>query len=120
MAMQAFAAYDSGRLVRWGPISSGRIEKPTPVGLYHANWKARTRTSTIDEAWLLHWVVNIDSHGGISIHEYELPGRPASHSCVRLLERDARWVYHWVELWALGADHRHIDHEGTPIVVFGL
>src|SRR5207247_4862924 len=28
--MQAFAAYEQGRLVRWGPASTGRKETPTP------------------------------------------------------------------------------------------
>src|SRR6187549_3220795 len=32
---QVFGAYESGRLVRWGPISSGRKETATPAGSYN-------------------------------------------------------------------------------------
>jgi hypothetical protein len=119
LRVQAFAAYDSGRLVRWGPTSSGRKAKPTPVGLYHTNWKDTERFSTIDEAWLLKWYVNIQNFEGVSLHEYELPGHPASHSCVRLLAQDAQWIYAWCEQWRLSPDGRTILRPGTPVLVFG-
>jgi hypothetical protein len=35
---------------------------------------------------------------GFGVHQYDLPGRPASHGCVRMLERDAKWVYEWVRV----------------------
>jgi hypothetical protein len=117
--VQAFAAYDSGRLVRWGPTSTGRKDKPTPVGLYHVTWKDRERTSSFDEEWLLKWCVNIENRQGVSLHQYEMPGRPASHACVRLLEPDATWMYPWVEQWRVGPDRRTIERPGTPVVVFG-
>ncbi len=118
LRLQAFAAYDSGRLVQWGPTSTGRKSKPTPTGLYHATWKDRDRISTVDDEWRLLWCVNIDNHEGVSLHQYELPGRPASHSCVRLLESDAIWVYAWAEQWKLSAAGR-LAATGTPVVVFG-
>jgi hypothetical protein len=118
LRVQAFAAYERGRQVRWGPTSSGRRDKPTPPGLYHAHWKARERTSTIDDEWLLRWCVNIEN-SGISLHQYDLPGYPASHSCVRLLAEDARWVHDFVDQWRLSPDGRGILAEGTPVVIFG-
>ena len=117
--IQAFAAYDSSRLVRWGPVSTGRRDKPTPDGFFHANWKAKQRVSTIDDSWLLKWAVNFDSRAGISLHEYELPGRPASHSCVRLMPDDAEWLYGWAQQWKVAADGRTVLEYGTPIVIFG-
>jgi hypothetical protein len=119
LRVQAFAAYDSGALARWGPTSTGRETLQTPVGLYHTNWKDRVRTSTFNEEWLLEWYVNLQNFEGISLHKFELPGRPASHSCVRLQEDDAMWIYDWVEEWTLGKDPRVILRPGTPVVVFG-
>ena len=81
-------------------------------------WKDRDRISTVDDEWRLFWCVNIDNHEGVSLHQYELPGRPASHSCVRLLESDAMWVYAWAEQWKLSANGR-LAATGTPVVVFG-
>jgi hypothetical protein len=117
--VQAFAAYDRGRLVRWGPVSTGRKLKPTPVGLYHVNWKDEDRTSTIDEEWQLKWCLNIDSLLGVSLHQYALPGWPASHSCVRLGQEDACWLYDWAEEWTLSADGLTILQPGTPVLIFG-
>ncbi|MEO5987888.1 MAG: L,D-transpeptidase [Candidatus Eisenbacteria bacterium] len=118
LRLQAFAAYDSGRLVQWGPTSTGRRNKPTPAGSYHVNWKDRERISTVDDEWQLFWCVNIQNREGVSLHQYELPGRPASHSCVRLLERDAMWVYAWTDQWKLSPNGR-LAATGTPVVVFG-
>ena len=116
--VQAFGAYEAGRLVRWGPTSTGRQEKATPPGLYHANWRQRTRASTFNDEWVLHWYVNLSNFDGISLHQYELPGRPASHSCVRLLEDDAEWLYRWVDTWKLvPGDRRKVLVQGTPVAV---
>ena len=118
LRVQAFAAFENGRQVRWGPTSSGRKQMPTPPGLYHVHWKAKERSSTINDEWLLKWCVNIDN-SGISLHEYELPGYPASHSCVRLLGSDAEWLYGWVEQWRVSADNRSVVARGTPVRIFG-
>lgn len=117
--IQAFAVYDSGRLVRWGPTSTGRREMPTTPGLYHTNWKSRRRASTMDDEWILEWAVNIHNARGITLHLYDLPGHPASHACVRLLLDDAQYVYDWMKPWTLSADGREVIEHGHPVVVFG-
>jgi len=117
LRVQAFGAYEHGRLTRWGATSTGRQDKPTPAVLYFANWKAKERTSTIDDDWVLKWAVNLDSEQGIALHEYGLPGRPASHSCVRLAEEDAVWMYGWVDSWRVV--RRSVTKRGTPVLVFG-
>jgi hypothetical protein len=116
---QAFAAYESGRLVRWGPVNSGRKATQTPAGLFHLNWRSRGRHSTVNADWYLPWYWNFANFRGISFHEYALPGRPVSHSCVRLLERDARWLYEWGEGWTLDAAGREVLEEGTPVLIHG-
>jgi len=118
LRVQAFGAYEDGHLVRWGPVSTGKKATPTPAGLYHANWKAKQRYSTVDDSWFLKWCVNIEVHEGISLHEYELPGRPASHSCVRLGPDDAQWVYGWCDQWKLDGAGK-LAAPGTPVLVFG-
>ncbi len=116
---QVFGAYASGQLVRWGPVSTGRQETPTPSGVYNLNWKSKSRTSTDNDQWLLKWYFNFINSRGVSFHQFELPGLPLSHACVRLLERDAQWVYDWGEQWTFGADRRNIVTPGTPVVVLG-
>ena len=118
-AMQAFGAYEKGHLVRWGPVSTGRKETPTPEGVFNLTWKARSRRSTDNEDWLLEWYFNFVNERGVSLHLFDLPGYPASHACVRLLLRDAQWLYGWGEQWSLDDDHRELMMPGTPVVILG-
>ena len=116
---QVFGAYELGRLVLWGPISSGRKIYPTPSGLFHLNWRSPGRSSTIDPDWYMPWYFNFDNDRGLAFHQLELPGRPASHACVRLLERDARWLYEWGEGWVLDERGWNVLVPGTPVLILG-
>ena len=115
---QAFAAYEAGRLARWGPVSSGRRAHPTPSGLFRVNWRSPGRRSTINPAWYMKWYVNFDSARGLALHLYTLPGYPASRACIRLLEHDAIWIYEWGDVWTLDARGQIVEH-GTPLLIVG-
>ncbi|MCV9926469.1 L,D-transpeptidase [Flavobacterium sp. LS1R49] len=115
---QAFAAYEKGQLVYTGPTNMGRKNDPTPTGLFYTNWKAEKTTSTFNDEWELRWNFNIENKKGIGFHQYALPGYPASHSCLRLQEKDARYLYDWADQWVL-ADKENIKVKGTPVIVFG-
>jgi lipoprotein-anchoring transpeptidase ErfK/SrfK len=117
---QAFAAYESGRLVKWGPVSTGRKETPTPTGQFNLTWRARSRRSTDNQDWLLEWYFNFVNERGVSFHLFDLPGYPASHACVRLLRRDAEWLYRWGEQWTLDDTHRVVVTPGTPVLILGV
>jgi lipoprotein-anchoring transpeptidase ErfK/SrfK len=120
LRVQAFAAYENGRQVYWGPVCTGTLKQATPAGLYHANWKARRKVSTINRSWVMPWYVNLHSSMGIAFHQYALPGKPSSYGCIRLLKQDAIWIYGWADpgepdggSWAVPKKY------GTPVVVFG-
>lgn len=116
--VQAFGAYEYGRLVRWGPTSMGKRSTPTPTGLYSVNWKSKRAISTVDRSWILPWNVNVMNFEGVSMHQFDMPGYPASHACMRLLEEDAHWNYGWAESWILSADGK-LSARGTPVLIFG-
>ena len=117
--IQAFAAYESGNLVNWGPTSTGKKSTPTPNGLFHTNWKSKKTISTDNPEWILKWYFNLENFRGVSLHQYELPGYPASHACVRLLEEDAFWIYNWAEQWILTKDGEFVIAYGTPVIIYG-
>lgn len=117
--VQAFAVYENGTHVKWGPTSTGKKSTPTPNGLFSANWKGKEVISTSNDEWILKWNVNIANFLGVSLHQYELPGYPASHSCVRLFEEDAFWIYNWVDQWTLSDDGVDVLAKGTPVLLFG-
>ena len=118
LSAQVFGAYESGNLVRWGPVSSGDRRHQTPSGLYYLNWNARIRISSENDAWVMPWYFNFCSRRGLGLHQYTLPGRPASHGCIRLLLSDAKWLFHWGEGWTLTPDHELLQH-GTPVLIVG-
>lgn len=116
---QVFGAYGHGRLVRWGPVSSGREAYPTPSGLFHLSWKSPGRHSTVDSDWYMPWYFNFHNERGLAFHQLTLPGLPASHACIRLLERDARWLYEWGEGWVLDQRGWNVLDPGTPVLILG-
>src|SRR5215813_5909088 len=115
---QAFGAYAAGKLVHWGPTSTGKKATQTPPGLYHTNWKKKLAISSVDASWKLPWCFNLDNRVGVAFHQYDLPGYPASHGCVRLLEDDARWIFDWADQWVLSKTGGVLAY-GTPVVIFG-
>jgi lipoprotein-anchoring transpeptidase ErfK/SrfK len=115
---QAFAAYENGTLIYTGPTNMGRKKDPTPTGLFFCNWKAEETISTFDDEWKLLWNFNIENKKGVGFHQYDLPGYPASHSCLRLHEKDARNLYAWADQWVLVNDE-NVKFKGTPVIVYG-
>jgi hypothetical protein len=115
---QTFGAYENGELVYTGPTNMGRKKDPTPTGLFFTNWKAEKTTSTFNDEWDLKWNFNIENKLGVGFHQYELPGYPASHSCLRLQEKDAKYLYKFADEWIL-KDKENVKVKGTPVVVFG-
>ena len=115
---QAFATYEYGTLTHVGPTSMGREKDKTPTGLFFTNWKAEETISTFNDEWELKWNFNIENKLGVGFHEYELPGYPASHSCLRLLEKDAKMLYEFADQWELESAEK-VKLKGTPVIVFG-
>ncbi len=91
--LQYFGAYEGGKLLFWGPVSSGKKQKPTPPGKYFVNYKERFRRSLKYENAPMPFSINYNR--GFFIHQQSLPGRPASHGCVRLLQVDAERLFFW-------------------------
>lgn len=114
---QSYGVYEGGTLIRWGPVSMGKRSTPTPTGLFYTNWKAKETKSTVNEEWVLKWYFNLGNFSGVSMHQYDLPGYPASHACMRLSEVDAKWFYYWADQWKMNGDR--IAAYGTPVIIFG-
>ena len=117
--IQAYALYANGNLVKWGPTSMGKKDAQTKRGLTFANWKKELAISTVDSNWKLPYNFNIHNSLGIGWHQFDLPGYPASHSCLRLLLEDAKYLYNWADQWTLNKGGASIKANGTPVIVFG-
>ncbi|MGB9743446.1 MAG: L,D-transpeptidase [Minisyncoccales bacterium] len=103
----AFAAYNqTGQLVYWGPAVGGRkicsdIKKPcqTPQGQFKIVYKTgahyRSRSYPVGchgkECAAMPYALFFED--GAAFHASNgLPGKNASHGCVRLFEKDAQWL----------------------------
>ncbi|TXF74988.1 L,D-transpeptidase [Chryseobacterium sp.] len=117
--IQAYAVYQNGELLKWGPTSMGKKAAQTKRGLMFVNWKKELAISTVDSEWKLPYNVNIHNTLGIGWHQYDLPGFPASHSCLRLLMNDAKWMYNFADTWILNDGGATLKANGTPVIVFG-
>jgi len=115
---ESFATYEYGILTHVGPTNMGKETAITPTGLFYTNWKAEETTSTVNDEWLLKWNFNVANNLGVGFHQYELPGFPASHSCMRLREKDAKMLFDFAEQWVLENDDK-VKIKGTPVIVFG-
>lgn len=117
----AWGAYDkNGRLVNWGPIASGRdrcVDAPksclTLTGVFRMFSKENEncRSNTYDNARMPYCMY---FHKGFALHgSNDIPGRRASHGCVRMFTQDAKWLnQNFVELSNEGNDHL-----GTKVIV---
>lgn len=117
--IQAYGVYSNGTLVKWGPTSMGKKTAQTTRGLMFANWKKKLAISTVKSEWKLPYNFNIHNTHGIGWHQYDLPGYPASHSCLRLLMKDAIWLYSYADTWILNPGGATTKANGTPVIVFG-
>ena len=130
--VQGWAAYENGRLARWGLVSTGAQGSETPNGRFNFNWKELHRVSTLSppgESWDMRWVFNFHDRRGIHIHQYyALPtDGAASHGCVRLMTADARWIYDWADGWRTTngtadeglASRGRVVEQGTTVLVLG-
>lgn len=117
--IQAFAVYTNGNLEKWGPTSMGKKSAQTNRGLTFANWKKELSISSVKSEWKLPYNFNIWNTDGIGWHQYDLPGYPASHSCLRLLKNDAVYLYNYADTWILNPGGATTKAKGTAVYVFG-
>jgi len=127
---QAWAAYEGGRLKRWGIVNTGAESYRTPTGRFNFNWKTEYRVSSQSppgEPWEMYWVFNFVENRGIHVHQYPMPtGGPTSHGCVRLVDEDAQWIYRWADQWTMSRDGNGyktgfgtVAKPGTTLLVIG-
>lgn len=117
-ALQAYACYEKGQLIRFSACNTGEEKKPTFPGRYALNWRDKLRRSSIDSSWILPWTWNIHLQAGSAFHQFDMPGRPVSHSCIRQFETDAEWLFRWGKQGAIDtANKKYIPFTGTPVII---
>ncbi|WFU17652.1 L,D-transpeptidase family protein [Bradyrhizobium sp. CB3481] len=80
---QRITVYDAKGWILRAPVSSGTKGRETPAGIFSIIQKVEEHYSNLyDDAFMPH--MQRITWSGIALHGGVLPGRPASHGCVRL------------------------------------
>jgi lipoprotein-anchoring transpeptidase ErfK/SrfK len=80
---QRVTVYDANRPILRAPISSGRTDYETPVGVFSVLQKEAEHYSNRYDDASMPFMERI-TWSGIALHAGALPGNPASHGCIRL------------------------------------
>ncbi len=116
-AFQCYGAYEYGKLIRFAAVNSGKEKTPTFPGRYALVWKERVRRSSLDSNWVMPYTYNFHGEAGNAFHQFDMPGYPASHSCVRQFMDDAEWLFNWGRGERRDTNGRTIRMSGTPVVI---
>ena len=80
---QRITVYDAKGWILRAPVSSGSKGRETPAGIFSVIQKVEEHYSNLyDDAFMPH--MQRITWSGIALHGGVLPGRPASHGCIRL------------------------------------
>ena len=80
---QRVTLYSNGTRVAQGPVSTGTPGHPTPMGVFSIIQKDRYHHSNLYGNAPMYYMQRI-TWSGVAMHEGALPGRAASHGCIRL------------------------------------
>lgn len=114
---QSYACYENGKLVRFAAANTGKEKTQTYAGRYSLVWKDRLRRSSIDSSWILPYTWNFHRFAGSAFHKFDMPGYPASHSCIRQFMDDAKWLFSWGKGAKYDSSRVAIPFSGTPVII---
>ena len=89
---QRVSLYDAFGGALRARVSSGRTDYETPVGIYSVLQKQEEHYSNVYDDASMPFMQRI-TWSGVSLHEGQLPGYPASHGCVRLPHSFAEQIF---------------------------
>jgi L,D-transpeptidase catalytic domain len=140
---QFLGAYEAGRLVLSFPVATGRASHETPAGDFRIDLADPRHVSSLytmegtRTPYPMNWALRfLRTRGGVSfwIHGRDLPGVPASHGCVGLVDEpmqrryygqpadprveDARMLFEWAVGPAANDGTRTLD-PGLPVRILG-
>lgn len=90
-AEQSYTVIDNGKIVKTGRVSTGKPGHSTPAGRFtiHAKY-----TSVKSQRYKVMMKYTMLFKGSLyAIHQGVVPKYPASHGCVRVPAKDARYLF---------------------------
>jgi hypothetical protein len=94
---QRVSFYADGKLVSQAPVSTGMPSHPTPHGVFSIIQRNRHHRSNIYSGAPMPYMQRL-TWSGVALHQGVLPGRPASHGCIRLPEDYANFLWRTIKM----------------------
>ncbi|TZF90481.1 L,D-transpeptidase [Cognatilysobacter lacus] len=92
LPLQQLHVYRNGVRIGASSISSGKPGHETPVGVFTILQKEVEHYSNLYDAAPMPWMQRL-TWDGVALHGGTLPGRPASHGCIRLPQAFAKSLF---------------------------
>lgn len=89
---QRLTLYSDGVAVAHSRVSTGVPDHPTPTGVFSVIEKQRFHRSNLYSDAPMPFMQRI-TWSGVALHEGVVPGRPASHGCIRMPAQFARQMW---------------------------
>ena len=99
LPLQRAYVYRAGTLIGISTVSTGREGYDTPTGTFNILQKRREHYSNLYNSAPMPFMQRL-TWDGIALHAGEIPGRPASHGCIRLPMAFARNLFAATEVGA--------------------
>jgi hypothetical protein len=126
LSKQEAYAYEDGRLLFSGWISTGKPGHRTPTGRFRVLEKdidhVSSRYPEPNGGAEMHYMLRLTNYG-VAMHLGYVPNYPASHGCIRLENGFAQKMYYWANVGTpviiKGYHHRRVDrpiHRNAPRV----
>ena len=99
IAQQRMRIYDAKGLFAETPVSTGMPGHSTPMGVFSVIQKHKFHRSNIYSGAPMPYMQRI-TWSGVAMHAGVLPGRPASHGCIRMPMAFAVKMWNWTRMGA--------------------
>jgi lipoprotein-anchoring transpeptidase ErfK/SrfK len=99
IAQQKMKIYDASGLFAETPVSTGMPGHSTPMGVFSVIQKHKFHHSNIYSGAPMPYMQRI-TWSGVAMHAGVLPGRPASHGCIRMPMAFAVKMWNWTKMGA--------------------
>lgn len=122
LPLQQLHVYRNGVHIGASTISSGKPGHETPTGAFTILQKHAEHYSNLYDDAPMPWMQRL-TWSGVALHAGRLPGRPASHGCIRLPDAFAKTLFSATRTGdlVLVTDRREVPTVATaPDVVAGL
>ncbi len=108
--LQRAYVYRGGTLIGVATVSTGKPGHPTPTGRFDILQKRPRHFSNLYNNAPMPFMQRL-TWGGIALHAGQIPGRPASHGCVRLPLEFARSLF---SVTRIGGSVHIVDRSPAP------